>query len=78
MDKFNSRKYILAMVVTLALIVLEGATFVYAFVNKDYSWAVDMAPFLIYIAAVYIGGNVAQDFSPKGKLNETARTPKTK
>lgn len=69
MDKFNSRKFLLALIVTLALIVLEGAAFVYAFKNKDYKWAVEMAPFLIYIAAVYVGGNVAQDFSPKGKIN---------
>lgn len=69
MDKFNSRKYILAMTVTCALIILEAACFVYAFKNKDYKWALDMAPFLIYIAAVYIGGNVAQDFSPKGKID---------
>lgn len=76
MDKFNSRKYILALIVTIALIVLEGAAFAYAFIMKDYEWAIQMAPFLIYIAAVYTGGNVAQDFSPSGKID--AGTHKTK
>lgn len=66
---FNSRKFILALLLTASLIILEGAAFVYAFIYRDYKWAVDMAPFLIYIAAVYITGNVAQDFSPKGKIN---------
>lgn len=77
MDKFNSRKYVLALIVTAALILIEGATVFYAFKTNDYKWALEMAPFLIYIAAVYITGNVAQDFSPKGKIN-ASRTTKEK
>lgn len=75
MDKFNSRKFILAMIVTIAFIVIEGFAIFYAFIHESWDSAIKMAPFLIYIAGVYVGGNVAQDFSfNKGKTDATKKT----
>lgn len=76
MDKFTSRKYVLALIITIALIVFVGIAFIYAFVNKDYKWALDMMPFLVYTEAVYVGGNVAQDFSPLAKGTSSGTSKK--
>lgn len=76
MDKYSSRKFILALIVTIAFIVLESAAFAYGFINKDYKWACDMAPFVIYAVAVYVTGNVAQDFSPLSKETKSSGTKK--
>lgn len=70
MKNYNSRKFLLAVIITAAFILFEGAAVVYGFTTGDWSAAIDLAPFLVYTAGVYIAGNVAQDFSPKDKRNE--------
>lgn len=67
----GGRKYMLALIITIALIVFVGVAFVYAFIKQDYEWALKMMPYLVYTEAVYVGGNVAQDFSAVGKQDGT-------
>lgn len=61
---YNGRKFLLALIVTIAFIAFEAAAVVYGFTTGNWEPAGDLAPFLVYTAGVYIAGNVAQDFSP--------------
>lgn len=67
---YGSRKYIITLITTGALILFEGAAVAYAFINKDWEFSIKMAPFLVYSAGVYIAGNVSQDFAFRGNKGE--------
>ena len=70
MSKYNSRKFIITLILTGAFIVFESLAVLYGFKNKDWNPALKMAPFLVYTAGLYVGGNVVQDFAFKGQKSE--------
>lgn len=68
--RYNGRKFLLALIVTVAFIVFEAVTIIYGIITSKWQPSIDFAPFLVYIVSAYITGNVVQDFSPKEKRNE--------
>lgn len=64
-DKLGSRKFIVWIVAT----VFELGAIAYAFIAKDSAFAMQVVPWWGGISVAYIGGNVAQKFSP-GAIQE--------